>query len=419
MEATIEAPVKATTEALALPILPNDELEKISATDAGLKQLLDRAKSYATLPAITDESTYDEIHKFTMVTVKVRTESKKLAERLAEPHKLKAKQIIEEGLRIGTEAKQAEDLVRPLKEGYEAEQARLKEEKLKADAARIQDRTQTVINLGMTYKGTGYYLGDLVIDNVDIKAAPDDKFAALLAPIEAYAADLLEKARIERKNAETERQRKEKELEDERKRLNAERQAQQEETRKLAQQQAELKRQQQAVADQQKALDDARQAEEQKRINEMVAQLDKLMKYRLGALAEVGFVDQQNGYYQNAEREIDIHESQIERYTDFEFEEVIATARAFNEKQAIKAEQLRKEQEAAQKQAESDRKKADKERIARLAPDKKQVAGYLKKLSIATPFPESTEPEIKELLNSLANDLSGLIVKYREQLNTL
>lgn len=348
----MEATTEVTTPAL---ILPETELIKINATDSALKQLIDRATSYATLPEVTDRDTYEEIHKFVMVAVKVRTNALALAKTLAEPHQRKADAIMAEGKRIGEMARQAENLTRPLKEAYEAEQERQRMEKERAAAAKLQERIQTIINLGMAWTGTGYELGPHLIDSVDIKAAPDEKWDTLIAEVTSYRQE--EQARIQREQAEAEAQRQQRQAQ-----LDAQRKEQEAA-------QVEIRRQQQEIRAQQEAL-----AAEQRRIAKQAADL------------------QAQKEKEEADRLAELERQQAE---------ADAQARAKAEAEKLKAKQ-----------------KADRERTKRLAPEKKALLkhiGFVRDL--AQPMLE--QPEAVAVLAVFHNKLQELADEFTLMIENL
>lgn len=172
-------------EITAIELIPGTELESINATDAALTQLYEKAQQIATSGTITDRADYDEAHRVTMIAVKVRTESSKVAKKIAAPYGEKYDAIIAAGKSIGDRARQAEDLTRPLKEAYETAETDRKAAELRAEKEKIDQRIWSLIDLGFVKKEHDYVLGEVTIDSVEVHAAPDSQWETLYAMAKA------------------------------------------------------------------------------------------------------------------------------------------------------------------------------------------------------------------------------------------
>ncbi|UHG93217.1 hypothetical protein [Spirosoma oryzicola] len=454
-----------TEQAVVLAeIIPSAELIKINATDAGLAQLRELAITLSSKPIENNEQ-YVEVHQAVMVAVKVRTNSAKLAKEIAAPIKENYDKILAEGKRIGEHAKESEDMLRPLKEAYEAEQERIKEERAKAEAAKLAERTNSLVMLGATFDGMTYNVHGVLIDAIELKL-PDDEWLDLYGSAKkAYDTEqtrLAEQQRlIEEENARIENERKLEQQRQEEEKVRLENEAKQlaESRRKFEEQQLEFETQAQRQRDEMaKMVVDTQKA---RLLGIGLIEKDGFMTYdglevmpvgSLGLLSADGFegkvadiLERQAKYKADKERQeqeaalyvaraprlvaIGLigngqggHESDSHRiewpsivgFSDEEFDAFITDVVAFQKKAA--------ENEAArikaEKQAEADRKKANKERQERLKPDKKLITGYLTKVSTLV-SPNLKEVEANEFMNRFYADIDRVVIDYKKQLEAL
>ena len=222
-----------TTDLIIAEIIPTAELIEINATDTALALLLDNAALLASAGLPTDRAGYEELHEATMVAVNVRTSAGKVARKIAAPYGEKYDAIIAEGKRIGEQARQAENLTRPLKEAYEEQVKAEKIARERAAADKINDRIMSLVRLGATYDAGVYTLGESNIDNIEVQAAPDQDWQEL------FTLAVVESEKIAARNREQEAAK-----QAEANALEAQKQAQETERVRL---EAEAKRQQEEV----------------------------------------------------------------------------------------------------------------------------------------------------------------------------
>ncbi len=179
---------------LISPIVKNDLPVVVSVDDllhfdkviTNLTTLVETAKQYENYQGPVTKEDYHGAQKLKRVALKVRTDSVKLVASKTQPYKdvINAYKQALDG--IIERAKVAEDItgkvVKAYEDAEEAERLRKKEE----SANERHRRTQAIINLGMTFTGSGYELDGLVINNIDIDAAPADKWETLYNNVLTY-----------------------------------------------------------------------------------------------------------------------------------------------------------------------------------------------------------------------------------------
>lgn len=410
------------TQEIVVEIIAASELAKINATDAGLAELLETAKRLAAT-SVDSKEAYDEVHKLTMVAVKVRTESEKIAKRLAAPYKEKADAIISEGKRIGEKAREAESLVRPLKEAYEAERERIAHERAMFLQNRMEARVQQLRAWGFVWNANNDLYewkeptGDIgfFITFEDIKELDDDAYepTRLLAEqcYTEHQAWLKQQAEL----AKRERERIEGEQKAEADRLAEIDRQQKAREAELRAAEERIRAQEQAIRDAEAKLEAERVAREKAEAERIAAENQNRNEERLSArvsrLSAIGFNEADKAMY-NADYYLG--HDQIAHVDDDVFDLFVQDVINANEKKA--------KDEASRKQAEADavkaKIKADKDRQKRLAPEKEKLRIYLESAADLID-PKLKQPETIEFLAKFDESLSTLVNQYKALLESL
>ncbi|MDB5241418.1 MAG: hypothetical protein JWP57_2043 [Spirosoma sp.] len=303
---------------------------------------------------------------------------------------------MDQAKRIGDHAKESEELIRPHKEAFEAEEKRQKEEAAKAEAARLSARINSLNVLGATFDGASYNVHGVYIDAIEVKALPDDEFRDLLdSATTAYNAEQTRLAQIEEQ-----RQQEAARLEQQRQEQEAERIRLKNEADELRAKQDELDQKQRDFEAQQSA---------------------KLLADRIATLQAVGLVDDQTNRICYPGYDWHFTYAELLKLTDIEVDQAVHSAKMMNEQREAEARQDaidKAEQERYHKQAEADKKKADKARQKRLEPDKARLVVYVNNL-LNMPRPELTEPEAQVVSETLWGFLNVTATDMREEIKSL
>jgi hypothetical protein len=155
-----------------------------------------------------------------------------------------------------------------------------------------------------------------------------------------------------------------------------------------------------------KRVEDARIAKEQQ------DERDRLKKEQDELKAQQAELKAQQEAVLQREREMDAERKRIDDLNTAEWE------REYRQKEEAKIIAEEKAQEKADALAEKARLKADKERTARLKPEKKEFASYLK-LCYQTTDLNFQQPEIIELLGLFAAQIEGVVDEFRGKLDAL
>lgn len=357
-------------------VIPSVELEKINATDAGLADLLAKADELAALGEY-DRDAYEEVHRVTMVAVKVRTQALSLAKDLAAPHGAIYDKIMAEGKRIGDEARKAEALLRPIKETYEETEKARKIAEQKAAADKIADRVNSLLRLGATYDAGSYTIGGVVIESIEVQALPDEPWNELFTKAVAESETIASRKRQEEAERQAEADRLEKQrIEQETARL------------QIEQQQAEITKQR--------------------------------FDWRAELLERDGWKRVSGGY--ELERHGAISADEIGKMDSEDFSEFVSEWREWKAQQELEKAESEAIRQLNIKQAEIDEKariKTDKERTRRLRADKALLQKWVTRLS-NFPLAEGLEqPETQELQTRLIGKLSILAGELRADIDAL
>lgn len=410
-----DLPEKKTT-ALAISLLPTAELEAINATEAGLARLHEQALKLKERGVPTTKEHAKEVHDFTQMAVKVRTHSLALAETEAAPYKEKANSIMAEGKRIGLEAKKSEDLTRPLKDAWD-DQAQAEAERKKTEAAaKLQQRTLTVINLGMEWDGVSTYaLGPHIIEGVEVVSAPDAEWDQLIMAVTTYRTEELNRIKQQQADDEAKRVADETALEEQR----------------LEQK----KRQDQLDADAKKLQDDIdefnrqKAATENERLQAVADENRRLEKFesdrlalRLKRLTNIGAITSNEslgitGYWQPI--------ATLKTIDDLSFEAVCEDMKEAVDAETIRLADEKQRQDAADVQAAQElvddnkrKEQEDAERQNRLASDRDLLSSYLDQFGTSLTVPEPREPESAFILADFQLRLGLLISEYTQEFQT-
>lgn len=298
-----------------------------------------------------------------------------------------------------------------------------KRQKEQEEADRIASRINALTLLGAIYANSQYEVFGVLIDSIEVTALPDDEFRELLdSATAAYNAEQTRLADIETARvAEVARVAAEQELvrqEQEAERMKL--QALADENRRVAAEQAEamakFQAEQAAFARQQREAEAAEQArlkaiEHEKEVQQWAARVDQL--------TAAGFVEQ-GPTFEHPDYGV-AYKTTIAGFEDEVFSRLLNNAadctrqRQENDKQHAIDEAARIK---AEKQAEIEQKRADKERQARLKPDVKTLTKYFHGFTVAGAG-KLEQPETAEVFMGFAERIVGVVKLAIDELEAL
>lgn len=409
------------------------ELAKINATDAHLATLLGEARLLADMGLPASPNEYENLHCFVMTAQKVRTGALKIGKEMAAPHKAVYDAIMGEAKRIGEKAKEAEDLTRPFKEQYERNLEQQKIDEQRARHQRVVERVASLMQLGMASIGGQYKGYEITIDGIEVEALPDEEWNELYGKVEAAHAEQKRKDEAFAEQLRLELEAEKKQKQDELKRQQDEADALKREREALLQEVfsarvsrlvalgwvIDAKRERVCYGpdcQHYNGYDFIRTATAEQ-FESSIEQVEQwkveakreaeVFEARAAALAAEGLtLDGPHFFYDN---EACLSRWIVDSMTDEEFDAYVAALR-----------QARTDEANAAKQAEADdkaRKKADKERTQRLAPDKKRFSKWLKAFYLS--LPEVKEAETIDLMAHFAVDVEEVVNRYIAKIDAL
>ncbi len=226
-------------------ILVQEEIKKFPTTDEAIAELRDQYMPLK-VNGIDDKDGYQVVQSALREVKSKRIAVEKKRKELNEIPLKWQRTVNDEAKRITGLILPIEDHLSEQKSLIDAEKQRLKEEREQKKQKRVNDRIQSLFNLGFSFNGNDYVLGSLSISPSDIEKFSDSDFSEMLQKGEQQA--ILKKQQEE----EAERKRAEEE-----KLLKQQREAQ---DRK----EAELRKREQELAEQQQKIDRERQEKELK-----------------------------------------------------------------------------------------------------------------------------------------------------------
>ncbi len=156
-----------------------------------------------------------------------------------------------------------------------------------------------------------------------------------------------------------------------------------------------------------KRLDDERIAKEQQ------AEADRLTAERLQLEQQQAELKRQQEAIQQKEREMDAERKRIDDLNRAEF------ARQQEAKEQIEWDRQYKEKEKAEALAEKARSKADRERTARLKPDKKEINLFFTRMLNTKPWPELEQVETIDFMAVAYDRIRTVVDGVRAELDAL
>lgn len=378
-------------------VLINSEVSKFDYAEGKIAEFSEFLK--LRIEGIEDKEGFKKVHESRML---VRDERIKLekARKAATEKALKLQKAVNQ--KAGEYREQMEKIEESLlieENKVESEKERLRQEKIKAEEIRVQNRISCLFNAGMTFNGSEYTLLHIKVDSLQVKELPVEQWDALLLKIDEIRKAEFEKQqeilRLQKEEAEKkEALRLEEELrlestrreqEAERLRLQELNRQQEEKNKKLREESEQMEREH---AEKMRVLREetekvAKQAEELK--NEKNKQLHEK---RFQALIYIGSQNIPESLWEMSEEEF----KNLCETNKVKFEEV---QKKLKQKEDDDREEKRKTDERIRLREES------------LLPDKEKLLSFARDLSNIK-CPEVESEEANEVLKTAVSKMSEL-----------
>ncbi|WP_020603230.1 phage tail tape measure protein [Spirosoma spitsbergense] len=385
---------------------------KFDVAKADIEQMKTHAAAL-TIAGPDDKAGFDRVYQLRQVVKKQRISVEKKAKELKAPH-------IQYNREVDSAMKELTDPMTGIEDGlsrketaYIVERERLARERMLFLQQRTEGRVNQLRAYGFEWNATQEtydfdrkeelgYLMEINFD--DIKGFSDEEYEPICE--RAYSAHEQEVKRIaeqvEAKRLEAKRIADEQQAEANR--LTAQRLEQVAAQKLIDDQAAELKRQQDQVEADRKALQDQKD--------------EALLKTRTAKLLEYGFVEVDGSFERP---NVSIRPLYLLQYTEEQFTDILRETVEYFQK--IEADSLQAIQDNAENLrlrtlAEKERRKADKERTARLKPEKKDFNQYLRDYSYHNRVGYE-QPEVIELINRFNSEVLAVVETFRAQLDAL
>lgn len=318
--------------------------------------------------------------------------------------------------------KEIEDYLGEQLKIVDEEKARIKEEEARKIEARIHQRTNRLISLGMTLVGDKYILESHIIDTLHVKIYDDFTFESIVAPVEARAQEIAA----------------EKAAEDEKlKKLQEEQEA---ERVKLQKEREEFEAQQRKAREEEEARQKKVFEEQAKFEAEKKALIEAKIKARKSSLFALGFSQQFSNMvlkgssisdnilenqseedwlltFENAKHHSDKVKAEIEKERQEQIEKEKQAAVEAERKRLEAEAKAKAEKEAKEKaEAEAKAKKDEEEKLRQeaLRPDEDKYNLFIKELS-ELKFPEFATEEYKKFGSYMNTTVAKMINHFNKE----
>jgi hypothetical protein len=421
---------KEESKAITLQEKINTDIQKYSITDQKIAEI----KTYKNLKVngVDDSEGLKLVHARRMEVRALRVGVEKKRKELKFEAKTYAEAIDAEATRIKSAFEDVEEYLLEIEENIENEKERIKQEELRKEEQKIQDRIKILFDFGMNFNGETYQLGDVKTNNFALRYKTDEEFNLFIDDLKIAFDEqnrIMEEDRLKREEEERIENEKRKEEEERVRKLIEENEARKKE------QEAERKRLDEIEAEQKARA--KRLQEEEDRINrEKLETLQKRAKLRQDILKGLNMIADKSleSFHYNYTGAIKF--DQVLNMEDSEWEtslitikEVIAKKKHDEEEQRNKEiaeaqqkavaealEKKKKEDEAAaeRKRIADEAAELEKKREAEIAPDREKLLKYCEGIEILVmEKPTLKTKRAADTLDDIQKELLGSTQRIR------
>lgn len=164
------------------------------------EQILTELKTYKGLVinGIDDKKGYEEVYKARQRCKNTRVIAVKICKKGREEAIAEQRRWIDKEKEVTGQIEEVEAYLQDQENKVDQEKERLKQEAIQKEKQRIQGRVYAMLDLGMSYNGSAYALGDHEVDSDDLPKMTDESFSAFLSNVKALADTLKAQQKLER-----------------------------------------------------------------------------------------------------------------------------------------------------------------------------------------------------------------------------